>query len=190
MKVTSSTNPKHIGLYLLEIVKHVLGPFPMDVILAEDPTAAGRLQQYLLSRVLKITGKYTDMLLIATSVSKEKSIEESLPLEIPTNLEAVVKVLKLSEAESKQLASDREYLSEKLQKKLAKPYHHVNWSKDTYQTQSEIYAAMFVPVAAANVEPTQQSLMMDLGEPPPEVVKRNAEFLASLKQQQVSPIWH
>ena len=135
-----STRPTRIQLYLMDIFRYFSNPLPMHVVLSLDPTLTVTVPSYLFSRILHVSHKYTDVLVVCTGVFEGKDVAEAEVFEIPTNLDIELAVVELSESKNKELIAETAYLLDKIKDKNVRHYRYVNIPDEIYQMEQSLLA--------------------------------------------------
>ena len=135
-----STRPTRIQLYLTDIFRYFSNPLPMHVVLSLDPTSTVTVPSYLFSRILHVSHKYTDVLVVCTGVLEGKDVAEAEVFEIPTNLDIELAIVELSESENKELIAETAYLLDKIKEKNVRHYRYVNVPDEIYQMEQSLLA--------------------------------------------------
>ena len=135
-----STRPTCIQLHLMDIFRYFSNPLPMHVVLSLDPTSTATVPSYLFSRILHVSHKYTDVLVVCTGVFEGKDVAEAELFEIPTNLDIELAVVELSESENKKLIAETAYLLDKIKDKNVRHYRYVNIPDEIYQMEQSLLA--------------------------------------------------
>ena len=135
-----TTRPVRIQLHLTDIFWYIPNPLPMHVILSLDPTSTATVPSYLFSRILHVSHKYTDVLIVCTGVFEGKNVEDAELFEIPTNLDIELAVVELSESENKKLIAETAYLLDKIKNKNVRHYRYVNIPDEIYQMEQSLLA--------------------------------------------------
>ena len=141
-----TTRPTFTRLHLKDVFKYFPNPLPMDIVLTGDPTST--LPSYLFSRILRVSHRYTDVLMITTGVLE--SGQEMEPFELPIDLDIELAVVELPEAEDKKMIAESEYLLEKLKETKVRHYRYINIPDETYDLQQRILEAP--PIEGSQVE--------------------------------------
>ena len=143
-----TTRPTFTRLHLKDIFKYFANPLPMDIVLTGDPTTSAVLPSYLFSRILHVSHRYTDVLMIATGILE--STQEVEPFEIPIDLDIELAVVELPEAENKKMIDETKYLLEKINETKVRHYRYINIPDETYVLQQRIFEAP--PIEDSQVE--------------------------------------
>ena len=110
------------------------------VVLSLDPTSTVTVPSYLFSRILHVSHKYTDVLVVCTGVLEGKNVAEAEVFEIPTNLDIELAIVELSESENKELIAETAYLLDKIKEKNVRHYRYVNIPDEIYQMEQSLLA--------------------------------------------------
>lgn len=125
-EVKFKTIPSFMQLYLPDILKHVPNPCPLHVAMYRNPLGrpliAPGIPSSMFRRPLYLKKRFTDILLVATGRSEGLEKEESVPFEIPTDIDVEYEVVKLSHEDKEKLIRESKELKEKLKDKDIK--HH------------------------------------------------------------------
>ena len=134
-----STKPREVSMYIPEIVKHVPDVFPCKAVLFNIAgSAALPLPSKLSISAVTLMHSSINTSLVATSVL-ERDLENAKLLDIPIDLDILVRVVGTGEMEAWRLHKDTSYLYDNFNPANLCPYVSKATSQSAHETQSEFY---------------------------------------------------
>lgn len=134
-----STKPREVSMYLPEIVKHIPDVFPCKAVLFNVAGSAPLcLPSKLSIAAVTLMHSSINTSLVATSVL-EQDLENAKLLDIPIDLDILVRVVGTSEMEAWRLHKDTSYLYNNFNPANLCPYVSKATSRSAHQAQSRFY---------------------------------------------------
>ena len=135
-----STKPREVCLYLPEIVKYLAHHFPFKAVMFGNSQSTRHLPTKLSTSVVTVMHHSIETSLVATS-ALEADPENARLLDIPIDLDILLRVVDSNESDSKKLQDDTTYLYYNFSPARLCPYINVNkaFAHNAHETQSLFY---------------------------------------------------
>ena len=134
-----STKPREVCLYLPEIVKHLPDIFPCKAVMFNNDS--GAVYAKLSTSVVRLLHSSIETSLVATSALEEDT-ENARLLDIPIDLDILVRVVTSDELETRKLYTDTTYLYNHFDPAKLCPYVNKVKSHVAHETQSLLYTTV------------------------------------------------
>lgn len=135
-----STKPREVCLFLPEIVKYLATQFPFKAVMFGNSQSTRHLPTKLSTSVVTVMHHSIETSLVATS-ALEANPESARLLDIPIDLDILLRVVDSSESDSKKLHDDTSYFYYNFSPARLCPYINVNkaFTRNAHETQSLFY---------------------------------------------------
>ena len=135
-----STKPREVCLFLPEIVKHLPYQFPFKAVMFGNSQSTRHIPIKLSTSVVTIMHHSIETSLVATS-ALETDPQSARLLDIPIDLDILLRVVDSSETDSKKLQDDTTYLYYNFSPARLCPYINVSraFARNAHETQCLLY---------------------------------------------------
>ena len=153
-----TTKPESIKLSLFSIIKHIPNALPLSVVIFPSSTLDLGDEHYpthLFQKPIMLCRTFTDVLLVASSVSENSVCDDREPFEIPQEVELELKVMELKESDYQQLKDKSQRIMRRIQGEYIKQYRNAHQDQANYVVQ-EMFLKAVGNAEESTVPPPQE----------------------------------
>jgi hypothetical protein len=140
-----TTKPEAIKLSLFSIIKHIPNALPLPAMIFPGPTLDLGDEHYpthLFQKVTMLCRTFTDVLLVASSVSSDSVCDDREPFEIPQEVELELKIMELKESDYQRLRDKSQQIMRRIQGDYLQQYRNAHQDQANYVVQEMFLKAV------------------------------------------------
>ena len=154
-----TTKPESNKLSLFSIIKHIPNALPLSVLIFPSPTLDLGDEHYpthLFQKPIMLCRTFTDVLIVASSVTENSVCDDREPFEIPQEVELELKVMELKESDYQQLRDKSQQIMRRIQGEYIKQYRNAHQDQANYVVQEMFLKAVGSTEESADPPPQER----------------------------------